>query len=77
MPDKKRGLYQKYEVSKISNRGKDIDCIVLEFDDPISRHGIKLWAKEMYRHGYKECAAEVYKKLATYEIDGKLDYLLE
>ena len=65
--DKKRGLYWKYEVQKLSNPNKKIDCIVLEFDDPIARSGIRAWALQMIASGYVECGREVIEKLDRIE----------
>jgi hypothetical protein len=60
---KKEGLYTKYHVEKIGRPDEKLDCIVLEFDDPIARVGIQAWASEMNERGYHKCAAEVFAKL--------------
>lgn len=60
---KEIGLFRKYEVKKISNLKKQIDAIVLEFDDPIARVGIKAWADEMHNQGFEKCAIDVWNKL--------------
>lgn len=65
--EKKKGLYQKYEVTKLSNPEKKMDCVVLEFDDPIARIGIKAWAQAMWDFGYRECASEVLEKIRGIE----------
>ena len=61
------GLYKKYEVKKISNPKKFIDSIVLEFDDPIARVGIKAWADEMGKQGFVFCADMTRAKLKKIE----------
>lgn len=61
--NKKFGIYKKYEVTKISNPEKKIDCIVMEFDDPIARVAIEVWADEMAQKGYLAVAKDVYRKL--------------
>lgn len=65
--DRDKGLYQKYKVKKISNPKKQIDAIVLEFDDPIARVAIKAWADEMYKNGFHVCASETLSKCEAYE----------
>ena len=57
------GLLKKYSITKISNPKKDVDAIVLEFDDPIAVEGIIAWAEEMYRNGYKQVHADVISKI--------------
>jgi len=67
MSGKGQGLLKKYQVSKISNPKKDLDCIVLEFDDPIAREGLKAWAHAMNDAGYVKCAQQTLKKIRHYE----------
>lgn len=67
MDDKNRGFYKKYHVEKLSNPTKKLDCVVLEFDDPIDRQGIQAWAKAMDEAGYHKCAAEAFAKLLNIE----------
>lgn len=69
MGKKTEGLFKKFEVTKVSNPEKRIDAIVLEFDDPIARVGIKAWADEMTERGFHKCAAQVYAKLLRIEGD--------
>ena len=64
---KQEGLVKKFEVTKLSNPEKKLDCIVLEFDDPIARRGIQAWAEAMLEAGYHRCAAEVLGKLLRIE----------
>jgi hypothetical protein len=66
---KSEGLVRKYEVSKLSNPNAVIDCIVLEFNDPIARVGIKAWAEEMRRMGYRKVWEEVNDKLIGLDIE--------
>jgi hypothetical protein len=61
--DQTKGLYKKYEVKKLSNPEKQVDAIVLEFDDPIARPAIEAWAHSMNNAGFHRCAAEVFAKL--------------
>ena len=64
--EKSKGLYQKYVVKKINNPDKEIDCVVLEFDDPIARDGIWAWCGAMKRNGFVKCAEDTMKKLDSY-----------
>ncbi len=68
MREQNKGLYQKYEVKKLTNPAKEIDCIVLEFDDPIARIGIAAWADEMERFGYISAANDAREKLTEYRL---------
>jgi len=61
--NKTNGLLQKYEVKKLSNPTKEMDCIVLEFDDPIAQIGIRAWAEELHERGYTLLALDVISKL--------------
>lgn len=63
MGSKEQGLFKKYEVTKLSNPEKVIDCLVLEFDDPLATQAIATWAAEMRRAGYVQV------------IEMKLDYI--
>ncbi len=65
-PEKEKGLYGKFFVQKINNPDKKIDCIVLEFDDPIARIGIEAWGKECIIKGYKKLGHEVLEKLKLF-----------
>ena len=69
MSDKTKGIYKKYEVKKLTNPSKKIDCIVLEFDDPIARQGIRSWAHTMLANGYVQVAAETLTKIDIIEKD--------
>lgn len=60
------GLFQKFKVSKIGSN-KQVDAIVLEFDDKIGRVGIHAWALEMRNQGYEKVATDVFEKLYRYE----------
>lgn len=67
MSEKNKGLFRKYSVIKLDNVNKEMDCIVLEFDDPIARKGIKAWAQAMTEAGYFKCSQEVLNKLKVFE----------
>ena len=54
---------RKYEVIKLANPEKEIDAIVLEFDDMIAQKAIRFWADLMARDGFEKCAHEVNHKL--------------
>lgn len=59
---KEPGLIPKYIVARKS--GRDVGaCIVLEFNDPISRIGITAWAKAMRQAGYEAVYQDVIKQL--------------
>jgi len=66
--EKNRGLYKKFHVQKLSNPTKEIDCIVLEFDDPIAQKAIMFWANEMCINGYNLCAQQTKEKLYDLKI---------
>lgn len=74
MSDKNTGLFKKYEVVKLSNPGKEIDAIVLEFDDPIARVGIEAWRAEMAKNGYIECSNDVGERLHRYGHVSKISH---
>ena len=63
MKDKEKGLFQKYQVTKLTNPTKKMDCIVLEFDDEISRVGIEAFADECSKRGYHNLAHDIYGHL--------------
>ena len=66
MSDKTKGLYKKYEVTRVD--GKPIDnCIVLEFKDPIARDAIHKWASDMYLSGHKQLFYDVQKEILKHE----------
>ena len=75
--DKDKGLYQKYEVKKFSNPDKEIDAIVLEFDDPLSWDAIARFAMDMHAAGYELAAYEINAKLEAYKLDKELEELNE
>lgn len=66
LPEKKRPLYGKYKVQKIEKPDNLIDCIVLEWSDPIARVAIKSWAQEMKNKGYLKCACDVFERLSRF-----------
>jgi hypothetical protein len=55
------GTFQ-YEQSK-----RSVEGIVLEWDDPIARVGIKAWAEAMLYMGYTKVYRDVIEKLKVYE----------
>lgn len=63
---KDTGLEDRYQVIKRSNPNKEMDCIVLEFDDQIARVGIFYWAKLMQAHGYDKVYEETMAKMRKY-----------
>lgn len=67
MSEKEKGLYNKYIVTKPSSPTKKIDCIVLEFDDPIAQVGLQAWADEMIRQGFVRCGVEVIERIEQYQ----------
>lgn len=60
------GLFKKYEVKKLSNPEKELDCVVLEFDDPIARQALEFWAELMRKNGYSEVHKDTIEKLWQY-----------
>lgn len=73
MSEKEKGLYGKYEVKKITNPTKELDCIVLEFDDPNARYGIYHFAIKCHNEGYQQLAADIYRK--TFEACSEKEWL--
>lgn len=63
LSEKEKGLYQKYEVKKLSNQAKKLDCIVLEFDDPICVPALMCWAYTMKENGYHQVFVDVCERL--------------
>lgn len=66
MTSKSQGLMPKYEVKKLTNPSKELDCIVLEFDDPIARFAIKAFASRCAQEGYDQLARDIIFKLEKY-----------
>ncbi|MBS1586935.1 MAG: hypothetical protein JSS82_15475 [Bacteroidetes bacterium] len=64
--EREKGLYQKYEVKKLSKPDKKLDCIVLEFDDPINTPALMCWAYSMRENGYHQVFADVCGKLQNH-----------
>lgn len=62
--DKER-LEKRYEIKKLSNPEKQVEAIVLEFDDPIARLAIGVWAETMYQKGYSQVARDTWDRLAA------------
>lgn len=65
---KELGLIQKYEVKKLTNPNKKMDCVVLEFDDPIARVGIRAFAKALEQEGYSALAVDLYSRCNKYDV---------
>lgn len=63
---KDTGLEDRYQVIKRTNPNKQIDCIVLEFDDPIGRQAIRYWAELMQIRGYEKVCADTMEKVRKY-----------
>ncbi len=61
--NKEVGIYQKYEVKKLSNPEKKMDCIVLEWDDPLAWDAIEIWGRQMSIAGYEQVWIDVRDKL--------------
>ena len=63
MSEKEKGLFKKYEVVKLTNPTKNIDGIVLEFDDELSHDAIWEYALTMFNKGYKQFYSDIIEKL--------------
>lgn len=72
MMSKDNGLEHRFHVTKVNNPTKEVDAIVLEFDDPIAAVGIVAWAKEMKKKGYEQCHDDTMKKLNGYIASAKI-----
>lgn len=63
MSDKERGLYGKYKVEKTTNPDKKLDCMVMEWDDPNGRKGIRAFAEAVKKEGYLLLYVDLDEKL--------------
>ncbi len=70
MSDMNRGFYKKYEVTKISNPNKFMNCVVLEFDDPVNWEAIKTFASSMRKAGYVAAANDIELQLEIHKPTG-------
>lgn len=59
MPDTERGLYQKYVVDRTDGKPIEHGCIVLEWDDPNARKGIKAFSEAVRADGYDALADDL------------------
>lgn len=64
MSDKSKGLFRKYKVTKLSKPKEPVDCIVLEWGDPIARKAILAWAEAMRDAGHLALYQDVTDRLA-------------
>lgn len=64
---KERGFLQKYEVKKLTNPDKKMYCVVLEFDDKLSRAGIVAFAEACRAEGYENLYLDLIAKCKGYE----------
>ena len=62
MNNKKKGLFDKYNVTRTDGRPIKA-CIVLEFTDKHARNSIVHWANHMFDNGYHELFKDVMKKI--------------
>ncbi len=60
IPDTRKAerLEKRFEIKKLTNPGKQVKAIVLEFDDPIAQVAIMFWTKLMFQAGYKQVAMD-------------------
>ena len=66
---KDKGLFKKYEVTKISNPSKEVDAIVLEFDDAISRVALRKYSSILRNAGYNQLADDIIVKCNKYDTE--------
>ena len=64
--DKQDYLYRKYSVKKLTDPTKDLDCMVLEWDDFHARVALKTYADSVNLAGRSGLAKDIYKKLEQY-----------
>jgi hypothetical protein len=69
MKSKNIGLIKKYEVKKLSNPSKEIDAVVLEFDDLLSRKAIRKFAGIVLSHGFWELGHDLKTKCNRYDME--------
>lgn len=62
-PEKKKGLYHKYDVFKAGTKDPVEDCIVLKFSDPLAQAALYTFAQDMDAAGYKNVADDVFAKI--------------
>ena len=75
MDDKERGLYSKYHVQKIVDKGngqatepvEDWVFVLNPRTDPIARFALRAYAVAAESKGYHALGAELREKLAEYE----------
>lgn len=66
MNNREEKLESRFLVTKLTNPDKKVDGIVLEFDDPVARVGIRAWAKAMRSRGYEQVYQDIREKLTNY-----------
>ena len=64
-PEKQRGLYMKYEVTRVGKPDELVDCIVMSWDDPLAREAIHAFAKAARREGYHALASDLFERLSN------------
>jgi len=75
--EKQKGLYRKYLVQKLTDPEKKLECVVLEFDDPVARVAILAFARAAQVAGYRLLAEDLHRKLlATAPSEFELDQLV-
>lgn len=61
-----KGPFKKYLVERTDGKPIKNGCIVLEWDDPNAREGIKAFAVAVRKDGYGSFADFLDQKLSTY-----------
>ena len=67
MGDRSTGLHQKYVVERTDGKPIEHGCIVLEWDDPNARVGIRAFAEAVREDGYLSLADDLDRVLASWE----------
>jgi len=60
MSDKTRGLYNKYNVTRVDGKEIKYGCVVLEFSDKKAHGAIRKFADEMLKLGYIKLSHDLF-----------------
>lgn len=67
MGDRSTGLIHKYDVQRTDGKPIEYGCIVLEWDDPNARKGIKAFAEAVRADGYTSLADDLDRTLDAWD----------
>lgn len=67
MGDRNTGLIHKYDVRRTDGKPITHGCIVLEWDDPNARKGIKAFSEAVRADGYESLADDLDRTLDAWD----------